>query len=137
MRNCCTVCHGRLHIWQRVWGRVDHPSCRSKSMEKKPVPRASYAKSPVTTIRITPGGELGIGFSNPPPATIGATARFLPRIAYLRRLSRRTVTKKPKQRASQPRHGVGLQYRKRNEQRRLTTRQAADLTNRGPPYLLT
>jgi hypothetical protein len=136
MRNCCTVCDGGLQIWERVWGRVDHPSCRFKGTAKKPVPPASYAKSPVRAITITPGGELGIGFSNPPPGTIGATARFLPRIAYLRRLSRRTVTKKPKQRATQPRHGVGLQYRKRDEQRRFTTRQAAVLTNGGPPYLL-
>lgn len=41
-----------------------------------------------------------------------------------------------KKRTTHPRHGVRIQHRGRDEQRSLTTRQAADLANGGPRYLL-
>jgi len=74
MRNCCSVCDGRLQIWERVGDRVDHPSCRFKGTAMKPVPSASYPKSPFTAITIAPRGELGMGFKNVTalPGTEGA-----------------------------------------------------------------
>ncbi len=65
MRNYCTVCGGRLQVWERVWGRLDHASCRSEDTAKKAVVPASYAQASASTIAIMPGGELGIRFSNP------------------------------------------------------------------------
>jgi len=40
MKNYCTVCHGRLDMWERMWGRFDHPTCRSGNTAKHPAPLA-------------------------------------------------------------------------------------------------
>jgi hypothetical protein len=64
MRNCCSVCGRRLQVWERLWGRVDHPTCRSKSTAKNPIVSSSYAKSPVTAITPTAEDEIGMEFNH-------------------------------------------------------------------------
>ncbi len=59
----------------------------------------------------------------------------------MRRFSSRTVTKKNRSERkgrsrNAGRHGARIQHRRRDEQRSLTTRQAADLKDGGPRYFL-
>jgi len=65
MKNYCTVCDGRLNIWDRLWGRFDHPTCRSSSTAKDPAPPGPHANSIIPAKTTDPGQGLGIGFRDP------------------------------------------------------------------------
>jgi hypothetical protein len=62
MKNHCTVCDGRLDIWERIWGRFDHAACRSSSTAKHPAPPGPYRISNVPTETTAPEKGLGIVF---------------------------------------------------------------------------
>lgn len=64
MKNHCTVCDGRLHMWERMWGRFDHPTCRSRSTAKHTVPSGPSANSLVPARTAVPGKGMGIAFRN-------------------------------------------------------------------------
>lgn len=65
MKNYCTVCGGRLHMWERMWGRFDHPTCRSGSTAKHPAPPGPCANSIIPAKTTVSGKGLGIAFSDP------------------------------------------------------------------------
>ena len=65
MRTHCTVCAGRLDMWERMWGRFDHPTCRSGSIGKHPEPPGPDSTSVVPAKTTVPGERLGIAFSDP------------------------------------------------------------------------
>jgi len=62
MKNHCTVCDGRLDMWERMWGRFDHPTCRSGSTPKHSAPPGPSANSLVPAKTAVPGKEVGIAF---------------------------------------------------------------------------
>jgi len=47
MKNHCTVCDGQLDIWERLWGRFDHPACRSGNTAVPPAPPGPYPQAVV------------------------------------------------------------------------------------------
>ena len=65
MKNYCTVCGGRLHVWERMWGRFDHLPCRSGSTAKNPAPPGPYANPIIPAKTTVPGKGLGIAFRDP------------------------------------------------------------------------
>jgi hypothetical protein len=64
MRKHCTVCDGRLGMWERMWGRFDHPTCRSGSTAKHPAPPGPSTDSIVPERTAVPGKGMGIAFSD-------------------------------------------------------------------------
>jgi hypothetical protein len=62
MKNHCTVCGGRLDMWERMWGRFDHPTCRSGSTAKHPAPYSPDTNSIVPAKTTVPGKGMGIAF---------------------------------------------------------------------------
>jgi hypothetical protein len=65
MKNYCTVCDGRLDMWERMWGRFDHRTCRSGSTAKHPAPPGPYANSIIPAKTTVPGKGLGMAFRDP------------------------------------------------------------------------
>jgi len=65
MKNHCTVCDGRLGMWERVWGRFDHPTCRSGSTAKRPALPGPSTDSTVPAKTTAPGKGLEIAFRDP------------------------------------------------------------------------
>lgn len=64
MRNHCTVCDGRLDLLQRMWGRFDHPSCRSRSTAKLPAPPGPSTNSLVPAKSTVAGIRMGIALKD-------------------------------------------------------------------------
>jgi hypothetical protein len=69
MRSHCTVCGGRLELWERVWGRFDHPSCRSIVLARYALPSLCFQRSPFAS---------GVATSGREPETPLTTAPTLP-----------------------------------------------------------
>jgi len=65
MKNHCTVCDGRLGLWERMWGRFDHPACRSGSTAKHPAPPGPSTDSIFPAKTTVPGKGLEIAFRDP------------------------------------------------------------------------
>ena len=65
MKNRCTVCDGRLDMWERMWGRFDHPTCRSGSTAKHPAPPGPSTDSIGPTKTTAPRKGLEIAFGDP------------------------------------------------------------------------
>ena len=64
MRNQCTVCGKRLELWERVWGRFDHASCRSTGQERQQIPSSLFGDGPMPRVSRRP--EEGLEFSSAP-----------------------------------------------------------------------
>lgn len=63
MRKYCAVCGERLELWERVWGRFDHASCRSIVLARDAVHSLAFQKTPFTSGVATSGRESGMPFS--------------------------------------------------------------------------
>ena len=64
MRNQCTVCGKQLELWERVWGRFDHASCRSMAQGHKAGSSFLCKSHPEQRVAQTP--EEALEFSSAP-----------------------------------------------------------------------
>ena len=60
MRNYCTVCGERLELWERVWGRFDHASCRSVVPTRQGGSPFLFSSAPLYQALPAPEGSLGL-----------------------------------------------------------------------------
>ena len=65
MKNHCTVCDGRLGMWERMWGRFDHPACRAGPTAEHPAPPGPDVNSINPAKTTEPRKGLGIAFRDP------------------------------------------------------------------------